>query len=133
MTNLNADNGAEQSILQQIQAIDLHISELNSERRALERLLLKVRRTDLTVKDVSRKNSVDRIIIENSILERLKSSKNPVSARNLLKAAKKVSPELKDGTFRSYLTRMADRELITRSLTHGYWGLPKTGGKAGIS
>ena len=103
----------EQEILSQIKDIDRKLASLAEERRVLERLLIKARRPE--VRDVTRKNSIERVVIESRILELLQASKSPVSAVIILKELRRLQPGLKDTTFRSYLHRLKEKGL---SLIH---------------
>ena len=115
----------EQSILRQIANINQQIRDLQGEQRTLERLLLRVRRGDETQREVTRKNSVTKILIENTILAALRSASKPMGARDLYAAVRNVAPDLKNSTFRSHLKRMKDRGDIQRLLGHGSsWLLP---------
>lgn len=112
-------------ILEQLALVEQQIHELMQEKMALQRLLLKARRGDLSLKDVSRKNSVDRILIEDRIVGRLSVARRSISAADLLKTAKEIKPDLNGNTFRSYLKRMADRGLIENGRRRGQWELAK--------
>ncbi|MES0864831.1 hypothetical protein ABLN87_20970 [Ruegeria sp. SCPT10] len=98
----------ENQITQQIQEIDSKIKSLQSERLALERLLLRARRDEAQAREPIRSNSVNRVLVENRILETLRQSKSPVSNRDLLWAARSAVFDLKDSTFRSHIKRMKD-------------------------
>ncbi len=50
------------------------IAELNQERRNYERLLVNARRQDAATREVTRKNSVGRILAEKAILDVLEKS-----------------------------------------------------------
>ena len=119
------DSTVEAKLFEQIKEIDHRLAELNAEKSALQRLLLKVRRENLAAHDVARKNSFNRILIENKILETLGDDGGAVSSRDLLRLARDVIYDLKESTFRSYLHRMKARGLIQPSRTsRGFWMLP---------
>lgn len=116
----------ETKLLEQIKEIDQRVTELNAEKSALQRLFFKVRRENVAAHDVTRKNSVNRILIENKILETLDDAGGVVSSRKLFQSARGAIYELKESTFRSHLHRMKARGLI--QLSHnlqGFWTLPK--------
>lgn len=98
----------ENSITRQILEIDNKLKELTSERSALERLLLRARQDEAQAREPIRRNSVNRVLVENRILEALRKSSSPVSNRDLLNAARAVVYDLKDTTFRSHIKRMKD-------------------------
>ncbi len=123
----SSDNSTvETKLLKQIEEIDQRVTELNAEKSALQRLFLKVRRENVAAHDVTRKNSIIRILIENKILETLDDAGGVVSSRKLFQSAREVFYELKESTFRSHLHRMKARGII--QLSHnlrGFWTLPK--------
>lgn len=98
----------ENSIARQISDIDNKIKDLADERRALERLLLRARQDEVQASEPLRRSSVNRVLVENRILEALRQSASPLSNRDLLSAAQSVIHDLKDSTFRSHLKRMKD-------------------------
>lgn len=109
-------------ILSQLEEIEHKMAELRDEKAALQRLLTKARQRDFAIKDVTRKNSLGRIVVENKILEILRDARGAISARELYDAAVSVSFDLKDNTFRSYLHRLKARGLIAPSASQrGYW------------
>lgn len=121
----------ETSITQQIAALDKQIRELHEERHALERLLLKVRREKVLQRDVSRTNSVTRIMVEEQILKTLGLAHKPLSAAQIYRDVATLIHELKQSTFRSHLKRMKDKGLIKQKLGHGgRWYLPDSEGAA---
>lgn len=96
----------EAQLVEQLAEIERKISDLEAERDALRRLITKVRHRDLATRDVTRKNSFDKILIESQIIEDLRRSRWPVAAATLLQNARSVKFGLKDSTFRSYLHRL---------------------------
>jgi len=102
----------EKQLLNEISAIDARIAELGQERAALERLLTKARRQNVELRDVTRRNSVGRILIEKKIIETLQGSRNGLHASLLFNDTKVDYPALKPVTFRSYLHRLKEREEI---------------------
>lgn len=117
-------NLLEAMILRQIKEIDQKIAELEQEKRVLNRTLLKARHAGAAKKDVNRKNSIERIIIETKIMEIIRSSKPHVSSASIYRQVKYVSPNLKDSTFRSHIHRLKQKGFIESS-TKGYWRLPQ--------
>lgn len=110
------------TLLLEIRDKATQIRELVQEKEALERLLMKHRQHDDAIgqTDVTRKNSLKRVLVENSILRSLQHSKKPIRAKALFKVARDVVPNLPDSTFRSYLHRMSARGLIEHS-SQGMW------------
>lgn len=112
----------EDTLLLEIADKAKQIDNLLQEKSALERMLLRSREQNEIIKrtDVTRKNSVARILVEGSIIQSMQHSKNPIPAKTLYKAARFVVPALRENTFRSYLHRMKARGLVER-LGQGMW------------
>lgn len=102
----------EKELVAQIVDINKRIDELLRDRAAINRAILKVRQRNSALKDVSRKNSLNRVLVESQILEILGRSSGPVSSQVLFKEAQNVHPDLKSETFRSHLHRMKRKEAI---------------------
>jgi len=102
----------ENAIARQIADVDKRIRSLTEEKHALERLLLKTRHDNVLGREVTRKNSVSRILVENQILRDLRNSKKPLSNRDLYISVVSVLMSVNESTFRSYLKRMKDANLI---------------------
>jgi DNA-binding response OmpR family regulator len=122
--NANVSNStAEAQLLAQLAEIEAKISELILEKETLQRLITRLRHSSVPTRDVTRKNSFDRILLENTILETLRGAQGrPVSAAELLKAAQSVKFDLKPNTFRSYIHRLYKSGAIQpyRAMA-GYW------------
>ncbi|WP_134643203.1 hypothetical protein [Pseudaestuariivita atlantica] len=116
----------ENHITKQIKEVDIKIKELQSERAALERLLLKARQDEAQEREPIRRNSVNRVLIENRILDALRRSQKPLSNRDLYLEARTVVYDLKETTFRSHIKRMKDAEKIVAKGAR--WELPEAKG-----
>lgn len=116
----------ETHLLAQITSAEQELAKLTQERDTLRDLLLKVRRENVSLRDVTRKNSFDRILIENRIMNILKAASKPVKSQRLWWAALEISPRLRGPTFRSYLHRLKSRDLI-ESEAHGLWTATRPG------
>jgi hypothetical protein len=101
-------------LLQQIAEKAEEIRLLSEEKDVLERMLLKTRQQDELLKraDVTRKNSVNRVLVESSVIQSLKATGQPVPVRSLYTDARLMVPTLRENTFRSYLHRMKARGLV---------------------
>ena len=112
----------EQKILHEIADRKRQIAALEQEIDLFERMLRKSREQQVLIRqtDVTRKNSINRILIENSVLNSLKSSGRPRGTRSLYRDAALIVGTLKEGTFRTILHRMKNRQLIT-SVSDGKW------------
>jgi hypothetical protein len=117
-------SGVESKLLQQLAETDLKLAELMAEKRALERLIAKVRRENFASAESIRKNSFDRILVEKVILAALSRAAGPVKTKALFAEALATHHGLKDNTFRSYLHRMKERGLIAPDIHTGCWVLP---------
>jgi hypothetical protein len=113
----------ENQVLEQLAEIDRKISDLQAERTVLLRLLAKARQHSSQLHDVTRRNSLNRVLIENMILETLKSSPKALRTYKLFDAARILDHKLNHNTFRSYLHRLKARGLIEPSLKRGFWKL----------
>lgn len=114
----------ERRLMREIEELDSRIKNLTDERSALLRQLTKARWENPHLKDVNRKNSANRVLIENRVLEALGRSKKPLKTAVLYEEGLRANFELKENTFRTYLHRMKDRGLIV-SAGRALWSLPK--------
>lgn len=113
-------NVLETHVVAQLTGLEREIAKLEHQRDALRGILLKVRRENSQLRDVTRKNSYDRILIESRIVDLLRDATKPVVTRRLYWAAKEINPQLPNSTFRSYLHRLKSKGVID-SETHGEW------------
>lgn len=115
------NHALEARFLSEIADIRRKISDLEAEQRTLERLLIRVRGENLGNHDVTRKNSINRLLVENAILKTLgERPDRPFPLPHLWRTARLAIPGLKEPTFRSYLNRLKARGAI-RSPEHGKW------------
>ncbi len=119
-----AETYYERRLMREIEELERRISELTQEQHALKRQLVKARWENNSLKDVSRKNSANRVMIENRVLEALKKSSKACSTAMLFKEGLRANVELRENTFRTYLHRMKQKGLI-RSSGRGMWRLPE--------
>jgi DNA-binding transcriptional ArsR family regulator len=113
----------EQKLVAELADIERKIGDLQQERAAVQRMLLRARQENLLNKDVTRKNSFNRILVEEKILEILREKNRFVRTSEIFKACQTVIYSLKDQTFRSYLHRLKERGLIEPSIGRGFWRL----------
>jgi|GEM_PF-3291656 len=111
----------ERRLEKEIALLDKQIAELTKEKEALQRQLRKERITNSPFKDVNRKNSISRIMVENRIIEILAYLQKPMSVRKLYEETKHVNFELKENTFRTYLHRLKEKDIIERGKNTGEW------------
>lgn len=103
----------EEQLLADMASIDQRISELAQERRAIERMLLRVRQSKVKKDDVSRKNSINRIVAEKIITDKMAALGNkPISSSEITMILSAYNPGIKHATVRSYLHRMKLRGTI---------------------
>lgn len=114
----------ERRLQAEIEAIEAQIHALRADQAALRRQLVKARWQNSTMKDVSRKNSANRIMIEQRVLSDLANAGKPQASQKLYKSALSVNFELKETTFRTYLHRMKQKGLI-EAPSRSMWRLPK--------
>lgn len=108
----NSNFHLEKAIIDQISELGEKISDLMEEKKALQRLLLKSRQVTVGSSNSVRKNSINRILVENTIIEHLKYRTDRTSNKSLFNITKIIVGNLKETTFRSYLKRMKDARLI---------------------
>ncbi len=116
-----ASEGFEDRLRREIEEIERQIRELTHEKQALERQLLKARRASTALSDVSRKNSLNRILVEEKILDALRATNKSLSNSQLYRETRKIDANLNASTFRTYLHRMKVRGLIVSAGTNGHW------------
>lgn len=119
-------NLLETHLLAQIESVEQQIAKLGAQRDTLRELLLKVRRENATLRDVTRKNSFDRILIENRVMNLLRAASKPVATQRLYWSALEIIPRLRNATFRSHLHRLKTKGLI-KSEVHGEWSVTEAG------
>jgi len=115
----------ERRLIREIEELEKRIKELTQEQQALKRQLVKARWENDSLKDVSRKNSANRVMIENRVLEALRGSSKACSTATLYREGLRANFELKENTFRTYLYRMKEKGLV-RSVGRGLWRIPET-------
>lgn len=106
-----------------VEEVDTRIKELQDEKNALLRQLQAARWESDNLKDVNRKNSGTRVMVERRVLDALQVAKKPVSSDVLYREALKANFELKNATFRTHLHRMKAKGLLL-SAGWGLWKLP---------
>jgi putative NADH-flavin reductase len=112
----------EKKILQEIAERRRQIAAIEHEIDTYQRMLMKSRQQQVLIKqtDVTRKNSINRILVENAVVNTLKSSGRPRKTSSLYRDAVLIVGSLKEGTFRTILHRMKNRGIIT-SVSDGKW------------
>jgi hypothetical protein len=114
----------ESAIAKQIADIENRIKDLEAEKSALERLLLRTRQENVDARDVPRKNSVNRVLIERKIFDALNKAQKPLSNRDLYFEARSVVINLNENTFRSHIKRLKDAGKLVP--IGNQWKLPDT-------
>jgi hypothetical protein len=111
----------EERLVAEISAIDRRVSELMAEKAALTRQLLKAREQRTALRDVTRINSGQRVIVEESILEFLKKRGRKSSPADILAHVRKTAVhDLNSNTLRTYLWRMREKGVLTNP-ERGSW------------
>jgi DNA-binding transcriptional ArsR family regulator len=120
-TSMINEETIESKLLREVANIKGKITELELEKRTLERLIVRLRRESLSQTDVTRKSSSTRLLVENSVMQTLTRAKGKsVSVADLQRAAESVEFHLKPSTFRSHLRRMSEKGLIIPA-DYGRW------------
>src|ERR1700674_3485069 len=122
LRNQEAAAELEKKILHEIADRERRILDLQQEKQTFERMLLKARQQNELIRrtDVTRKNSISRILVENSVIQSLKETGRVRGTRSLYRDACLIVGTLKEGTFRTTLHRMKNRGLIS-SVNDGKW------------
>lgn len=106
----------------QISEIDTKISVLTAERKATLRMLASVQAAGAGGEAAVRRNSAQRVVVEKAILEYL--ADGPANGSAILQHVKIVYRAINPTTVRSYIHRLNERGLISRSAKRGVWQLP---------
>lgn len=115
-------SGFELRLLRELEAIESRIKALEQEKAALQRQLLKARWERSELRDVNRKNSGNRVLVEQRVLEELRKTEKSLSINKLFQSASSVNYELKQSTFRTYLHRLKSKGLVENP-SRGMWRL----------
>lgn len=121
----------EARILRELSAVEEEISKLQAEAVALRRQLGKAKAERLGLEHTTRKNSMNRVLVENVVVEHLR-QQTPLSTKFLLRKALPSNPQLKENTFRTYLHRMKQRGLIKTARRPGEWELTPSAPKPSL-
>lgn len=124
MTSALSGTAYEQRLQLEIERINQKVKDLVDERLALERQLILARQESSGLSDVSRKNSVNRVMIERRLISALR-SKEIMTNKELLAQAQLVAFDLNPNTFRTQLHRLKAKGLIETASTPGNWRLVK--------
>ncbi|WP_242153617.1 hypothetical protein [Sphingomonas sp. BAUL-RG-20F-R05-02] len=113
----------ERQLLTEIATKDREIALLKAEREVLERVLYNARKREIGDLEVTRSNSIGRVMAEAAILKRLEGAlRAGVDVRQLELTARTAVPSLAQSTFRSHLHRLKERGLI-EAPKRGSWRL----------
>lgn len=125
LTLVDNISSLERLLTQELQTLEARIKELEDEASALRRQIAKAsaRRQGLGL--VSRKNSLNRVLVETSVLDALRKAQRPLRTKDLYKKALETNPQLKENTFRTYLHRMKLKDVIFTARKAGEWRLPE--------
>lgn len=113
----------EKRLTAELEAIELRISELQRERHILRRQVAKAAAEREGLQFTTRKNSMNRVLAENSVIATLRRRGVPVKTKELYINARSTNYDLKETTFRSYLHRMKNAGIIKTVKHAGQWGL----------
>ncbi len=113
-------NYYERRLQREIEEIELKLKELSAERDALRRQLIKARWDNHALRDVNRKNSASRVMVEQRVLAALEQAAKPMTSNQLFELARLANFELKENTFRTQLHRMKAKGLI-ENVSRGRW------------
>jgi DNA-binding transcriptional ArsR family regulator len=115
----------ERRLMREIELLEARIGELREEQKALKRQLIKARWENHALRDVSRINSANRVMVEDRILGELRDAERPIANAKLFASARNAIFDLKQTTFRTYISRLKYKGLI-ESPQRGFWCLVKS-------
>lgn len=115
------DGLAERRFLELLAEVNSAIAKLTAEKETLERLIIRERENRVRLFDVTRRNSLDRILVEDKICEVITKHNTPVYGRYIFNEVVSILPGMKGSTFRSHLHRLKDKGLIKMSPKRGFW------------
>lgn len=116
----------ERRLTRELEDIEARIRGLEDERLTLSRQLAKARAEREGLKFTTRKNSANRVLAENAVLQALRGNTKPCSTQELYRQARLTNFDLKETTFRSYLHRMKKRGDIQTAGHVGQWEIAKS-------
>ena len=125
MTNDSSPQRLEQALILQLENVENRLRELVHEKEALQRLIKKIRADGLDRTDVTRKNSYNRILVENAIIKELEGSADGMTSSHIFAAIQANHYELKGSTFRSHLLRLKQRGVLAYVDATRRWKLSK--------
>lgn len=114
-----SDNILENRIIREIEEITGQINDLVKQKDTLEVILRRVRLENSGLQDVTRKDSIKRVVTENRVIEMLRAGRH-VAGTELYRDAKYYDAKLNHSSFRTLLHRMKKKEMI-ESAGRGYW------------
>jgi hypothetical protein len=115
------DELMERRFLALLAEIEVGIAKLTAEKAALQQLIIRVRDKKSKTIDVTRRNSIDRLLVQDRILGVMQKIKTPIFGGYLFDAVRSIVPGMNNSTFRSHLHRMKNRGMIKPSGRRGYW------------
>jgi hypothetical protein len=127
MSNAHLDDPdelMEKGLRARLAEVEIGIAKLSAEKTVLWQMITRVMEKRVKVIDVTRKNSIDRIIVEDRISEILGKYKTHVDGKFLFGEIRSIKPEINKATFRSHLNRMKNKGMIKPSGKRGFWILP---------
>lgn len=111
----------EDRLTKEIEEIEAQIKELEAAKHALMIQRSKARAERAGLSFSTRKNSMNRVLAENAILEALRGESRAMSSQELYREALVTNYKLKENTFRSYLHRMKNAGTIKTADHVGRW------------
>lgn len=115
------DESAERRFLALLAEVNSKIAKLTAEKQTLERLIIRERENRVRRFDVTRKNSLDRILVEDKICEIITKRDTHVYGKYIFNEVASILPGMKGSTFRSHLHRLKDKGIIKMSNKRGFW------------
>ena len=116
----------EDRLTKEIEEIEAKIKRLEAAKRTLVIQKSKARAERAGLSFSTRKNSMNRVLAENAVIEALRKRAHSMSTAELYQEALVTNYRLKENTFRSYLHRMKNAGIIKTAGHVGRWVLEIT-------
>lgn len=105
----------ESRLMAQLRRVEKRLAELEAERSALQRLIVEFRKEDPQKREVGRRKSIKKAVMEERILEMLRANSRPMSSGLIQQRLLSAGHEINPNTLRSHIRRLAERGIIEKS------------------
>lgn len=117
------DDALQRSLVRRLGEVQEAIAKLTAEKAALERLITHEAVGSPSSTAGARRNSTERLLVEQRVVELLRRARTPIYGRFLLKEIRSLLPGMKAATFRSHMHRMKAKGIVAPGGRDGFWVL----------